>query len=159
MVRALGCGDSVAYIQFIKLWEVGEHKFIRDAEDIYGSKLKFYRGGKGFYAAGEHSAKGVGDEDHKKAAKGTLQFAKTASRSGKYDVVICDEINNSVHDGLLRLSDLEELIDKKHPQTSLCLTGRDFPSKLLPKIDIATDMVKLKHHFDDKYLANKGIDY
>jgi len=26
-------------------------------------------------------------------------------------------------------------------------------------VDIATDMHKIKHHFDDKYLANKGIDF
>jgi len=39
------------------------------------------------------------------------------------------------------------------------LTGRDFKEELLDKVDIATSMTKLKHHFDDKYLANKGIDF
>ena len=44
-------------------------------------------------------------------------------------------------------------------KTSLCMTGRDFPEKLLPLVDIATNMTKIKHHFDDKFLANPGIDY
>jgi ATP:corrinoid adenosyltransferase len=31
--------------------------------------------------------------------------------------------------------------------------------ELIDKVDIATEMKKLKHHFDDKNLANKGIDF
>jgi cob(I)alamin adenosyltransferase len=64
-----------------------------------------------------------------------------------------------VHDGLLTEQQLEDLIVKRHPHTSLCLTGRNFPPSLLKHVDIATNMTKLKHHFDDKFLANKGIDY
>ena len=79
--------------------------------------------------------------------------------SGKYSLVICDEINNAVHDGLLPGTYLDKLIKNKNPQTSLCLTGRNFPKSLLKHVDIATDMTKIKHHFDDKFLANKGIDF
>ena len=69
------------------------------------------------------------------------------------------EINNAVHDGLLSEKQLEKLIRSKSPKTSLCLTGRDFPDRLLPLVDIATNMTKIKHHFDEKFLANKGIDF
>ena len=79
--------------------------------------------------------------------------------SGDYQLVICDEINNAVHDGLLEKADLEKLLSDRHEKTSLCLTGRDFPKELLTGVDIATNMTKLKHHFDDNYIANKGIDY
>ena len=79
--------------------------------------------------------------------------------SGDFDLVICDEINNAVHDGLLAIDDLTQLISKRSPKTSLCLTGRDFPQTLLNSVDIATDMHKIKHHFDSKFLANKGIDF
>ncbi|QQS19231.1 cob(I)yrinic acid a,c-diamide adenosyltransferase [Candidatus Saccharibacteria bacterium] len=48
---------------------------------------------------------------------------------------------------------------QKHPKTSLCLTGRNFPQNLIKYVDILTDMTKIKHHYDDKFLANKGIDY
>jgi cob(I)alamin adenosyltransferase len=159
MVRALGRGQKVAYIQFIKHWEVGEHTFIHKIEPLFKDSLYFYKGGKGFYAAGELSEKDVDDEAHRKAALETLEIAQEVSGSGEYDVVICDEINNAVHDGLLTKSDLEKLIEKRNKKTSLCLTGRNFPKDLLNKVDIATDMTKLKHHFDNKFLANKGIDY
>jgi cob(I)alamin adenosyltransferase len=159
MTRALGTGWKVAFVQFIKLWDVGEHRFIHSIMPLFEDKLDFYKGGLGFYEAGELSADDTSSEEHKAQARATYDFAFQAATSGAYQLVICDEINNAVADGLLDVQDLERLIEKKHSGTSLCLTGRNFPTKLLERVDIATEMVKLKHHFDDKFLANKGIDY
>jgi cob(I)alamin adenosyltransferase len=159
MCRALGRGWRVAYIQFIKDWEVGEHTFIHKIEPLFKASLTFYKGGKGFFNAGAISAKDVTPGEHAAAAKQTYDFALQCATSGDYDVVICDEINNAVNDGLLDDTQLEALIDTRASKTSLCLTGRNFPEHLLPKVDIATNMTKIKHHFDDKFLANKGIDY
>ncbi len=159
MARALGNDWRVAFIQFIKHWDVGEHKFIRNVQPLYGDKLFFFKGGKGFFNAGGLSAKDVTPEEHKLAAELTYDTAKECAMSGKFDLVICDEINNAVNDGLLKDSDIVELIKRRHPTTSLCLTGRNFKMSLLDSVDIATEMRKLKHHYDDKFLANKGIDF
>lgn len=159
MARALGRGWSVAYIQFIKHWKVGEHDFIHMIQPVFGKKLLFYKGGKGFFNAGEISAKNVSAAEHMKAAHATYDKALRAASSGKFNLVICDEINNAVHDGLLTKTAMKKLIKQKHKSTSLCLTGRNFPEELVPLVDIATNMTKIKHHFDDKFLANKGIDY
>jgi cob(I)alamin adenosyltransferase len=159
MVRALGNRWNVAFIQFIKYWGVGEHVFIRDIQPLFKDQLYFYKGGKGFYKAGDLSAEFVDEAQHKQAAQETFDEALAAVSSGQFDLVICDEINNAVHDGLVSQDQLQELLDKRAPNTSLCLTGRDFPQGLLDRVDIATNMTKIKHHFDDKYLANKGIDF
>lgn len=159
MARALGNRWNVAYIQFIKYWGVSEHVFIRDIMPMYEDSLVFFKGGKGFYNAGDLSEQHVTDAQHKQAAKETYDFTYECITSGKFDLVICDEINNALNDGLLIDSQFEKLFEKRHKKTSLCLTGRDFPDKYLENVDIATDMNKLKHHFDEKYLANKGIDY
>ena len=159
MARALGSGWSVAYIQFIKHWNVGEHAFIHKIEPVFGDKLLFVKGGRGFYNAGDLSAAGVSEAEHKESARRTYETALEAATSGKYDLVICDEINNAVHTKLLTKGDLKKLIKTKSPKTSLCLTGREFPEDLLPLVDIATNMTKLRHHFDKKFLANKGIDF
>jgi cob(I)alamin adenosyltransferase len=158
LARSLGTGWKVAYVQFIKMWEVGEHNFIRDIAPVYGDKLSFYKGGLGFFEAGELSSK-ASRQEHIDAARKTYDFAYGASVSGDYQLVICDEINNATHDGLLERAMLERLIRDKHETTSLCMTGRNFPKELLDLVDIATDMSKIKHHFDNKLLANKGIDY
>jgi cob(I)alamin adenosyltransferase len=159
LTRALGNRWNVAFIQFIKYWGVGEHVFIRDIMPLFKDQLLFYKGGKGFYNAGEISAQQITPEQHKQAALETYEKALECARSGTYDLVICDEINNAVHDGLLEEAQLRTLIETRAPKTSLCLTGRDFPENLLDQADIATNMTKIKHHFDDKFLANKGIDF
>lgn len=159
MIRALGNRSSVAFIQFIKYWGVSEHVFIRDIQRLFDDQLYFYKGGKGFFDAGDLSAADVTKEQHLAAAQETYREALKAATSGDYDLVICDEINNAVHDGLITQQELVDVINKRNPKTSLCLTGRDFPEALLGSADIATEMRKIKHHFDNKFLANKGIDY
>jgi len=159
LARALGNGWKAAYIQFIKIWKVGEHDFIYKIQPVFKSRLLFYKGGKGFYNAGDLSAKDVSEAEHKQAAQKTYEIAYKAATSGKFDIVICDEINNAVHHKLIPKTNIKKLIEDKAPKTSLCLTGRNFPKEYLPMVDIATSMTKLRHHFDEKFLANKGIDY
>lgn len=159
LIRALGGRSRVAFIQFIKYWGVSEHVFIRDVQPMYKDQLYFYKGGKGFYKAGELSPEHVSDQQHRQAAQETYAEAVKAATSGDYDLVICDEINNAVHDGLLSPAQLTDLIKRRQPATSLCLTGRNFPADLLDLVDIATDMTKIKHHFDDGFIANRGIDF
>ena len=90
LARALGNGWKVAFIQFIKTWKVGEHDFIHKIEPVFGDKLLFYKGGKGFYNAGDLSAKDVSEAEHKKAAHQTFVQALQAATSGEFDLVICD---------------------------------------------------------------------
>lgn len=158
MVRALGAGFNVAFIQFIKQWDVSEDKFIRSIEPIYKAKLAYYKGGLGFYEANELSAD-ASKQQHLEQAKATYALALRSVTSGDYNLVICDEINNAVESGLLKISDIERLINQKNKKTSLCLTGRNLSKSLIKEIDIVTNMTKIKHHFDDKILATKGIDY
>lgn len=159
LARALGNDWNVAFIQFIKYWGVSEHIFIRDIQDVYNDQLYLFKGGKGFYKAGDLSPQNITEKQHKQAAKETYKQAYECATNGKYKLVICDEINNAYHDDLITIRQFEDLLKNKHENTNLCLTGRNFPKNLLKYVDIATDMSKIKHHFDDKYLANKGIDF
>ncbi len=163
--RALGAGKRVAFVQFIKSWTVSEHKFFAKLAPVYGDKFTFYKGGKGFFHAGSDSAKNhttgkkVSDSEHLEAARTTLEFATLAATSGDYDLVICDEINNAAHDGLIGFDDLKTLLRERSFKTSLCLTGRNWPEELNGYADIITEMKKIKHHYDDGFLAQEGIDF
>lgn len=164
-VRALGAGKRVAFIQFIKSWEVSEHKFFAKIQPLFGDQFVFFKGGKGFVNLGDHSAqdKKSGAEislaEHQKAAQKTFQFAINCVSSGEFDLVICDEINNALAENLLTLDDFRELLDRRNARTSLCLTGRNWPQMFNDRADIITNMTKIKHHFDDGFFANEGIDY
>ena len=85
LARSLGRDWKVAYIQFVKTWETGESKFIDKvvAADVFGDKLYYYRGGKGFYNAGDLSAKDVSAEEHKKSSRRHLQTSLRTSCLGR----------------------------------------------------------------------------
>ena len=158
MTRALGAGWRVAFVQFIKVWDVSEHQFIQKIMPLYENQLDFYKGGLGFYAAGEMSSD-ASSEQHKEFALKTYEFALSCAMSGEYQLVICDEINNAQKDNLLPSDAIANLLKSRHPKTSLCLTGRGFPKELINSADIVTNMTKLRHHYDDNFLANKGVDF
>jgi ATP:corrinoid adenosyltransferase len=63
----------------------------------------------GFYNAGSLSAKNISKTEHRKAALDTLEFVMKHASSGKYDLVVCDEINNALHDRLIKLQDVKKL--------------------------------------------------
>src|ERR1700760_1179737 len=71
LARALGNRSKVAFVQFIKYWGVSEHVFIRDIQPLFKDQLYFYKGGKGFYKAGELSENYITEEQHQQAAEQT----------------------------------------------------------------------------------------
>jgi ATP:corrinoid adenosyltransferase len=78
LARSLGRDWKVAYVQFVKTWETGESKFIEyllESKVYKNNQLFYYRGGKGFFNAGELSAKEVTEAEHKKAAQETYEIA------------------------------------------------------------------------------------
>src|SRR5580704_12563943 len=75
MIRVLGNRGRVAFIQFIKYWGVSEHIFIRDIQPLFKDQLHFYKGGKGFYEAGDLSEQHISKEQHHKAALETYEEA------------------------------------------------------------------------------------
>ena len=158
-LRALGADFKVALIQFIKAWEVSEDKALAKLQQIYPQKLHVYKGGKGFYRPEKLEKTGFSQAEHKAAASATYAHALACAQSGDYDLVIVDELNNAVHDGLLTRTQLQKFIKSRHDTTHLCLTGRNFPKNFLPLVDYATDMTKQKHPYDHGELAIVGIDY
>lgn len=157
--RALGAGNKVAFVQFIKQWHVSEDSFFDAIQPLYKDRLVLYKGGLGFYDAGSMSAKNVTKIEHRAAAQGTFARVLKLASSGKFDLVVCDEINNAVHDELLKVQDIRELLRTKNDKTSLCLTGRNFPKSLVSQVDIVSDVTKIAHHYDKGVIAQKGIDY
>jgi cob(I)alamin adenosyltransferase len=102
-------------------------------------------------------------EEHREAAQKGLALAKEKMASGQYQLVILDEILGAVDQGQVALEQVEELVRTKPHGLNLLLTGHDankrFLGRLLPLVDLATEMTKLKHPFDEGHQARKGLDY
>ena len=155
--RALGHGQRVLIVQFFKGdWPIvfGELESARRHP-----KLEILQRGKGF-------VKIMGDKkpfsEHKLAAKEAVDFAKEKIYSGKYDLVVLDEINYAIdylEVRLVELKDVLEMIDKKPAKTHLILTGRDAKPEVIEKADLVTEMKEIKHPFQKGIQAQKGIDF
>jgi cob(I)alamin adenosyltransferase len=161
-LRAVGRSWKVSMIQFTKMgeWPPGEPMGEITGAERLAPDLEVIPTGIGFVNI-------FGDpytlEEHREAAQKGLALAREKIASGDYQLVILDEILGAVDQGQLDLEQVLELIRTKPHAVSLLLTGHDahkrFLGELLPVVDLATEMVKLKHPFDEGHQARKGLDY
>lgn len=98
-------------------------------------------------------------EDIEKARSGLVRI--TGAVSGKeYRLVIADELNVTVHLGLLTLEDALGLLAARAPEVELVLTGRHAPVEILEAADLVTEMREIRHYYHTENLpARKGIEY
>jgi len=94
-----------------------------------------------------------------KQAELALQTAREAMLSGKYDMVVLDEVNVAVYFKLIPLDDVIKLIEEKPPEVELILTGRYAEGAVIERADLVTEMIKVKHPYDRGVKARKGIEY
>lgn len=156
MVRAAGRGENALMIQFIKgPWKSGEDGFA-ERFGIPADKFQIKKMGLGFVGI-------LGDklpfEEHQKAAEKALEYFKEEAASGKWFLIILDEINVAVSLGLLKLEKVIEAV-KNYPQDRLLiLTGRNASQEFIDIADLATEMKEIKHPFNLGELAKKGVEF
>lgn len=152
-LRACGYGLKVTMIQFIKgPWKSGEQvSALRLAPEF-----ELIKAGKGFYRImGDR----LPEEVHRQAAAEGLKLAEEKLLSGACDVLILDEINNAVSDGLLTVEQVVSLIERRPPELHLILTGRNAHEEVLRRAHMVTEMREVKHPYQQGILAQKGIDF
>ena len=92
------------------------------------------------------------------AAKLALQQAREAMLSGRFDLVILDEVCIAIHFGLLEAEEMRSLLKEKPVPVELVLTGRYCPHQLIAKADLVTEMSEIKHYYQKGVVARKGIE-
>ena len=97
--------------------------------------------------------------DEEEQARRALAAAREAMLSGNYDLVVLDEVNIASAWELVELDEVIRLIDDKPPNVELILTGRSADTRLVQKADLVTEMLKIKHPFDEGIMARKGFEY
>jgi cob(I)alamin adenosyltransferase len=152
-VRAVGYGHRVIILQFIKGdWYYGE----QDGIKRLAPEVEFEKCGLGFYKIMDDDKP---EELHKKAAADGLRRASEAIKSGKYNLVILDEINNAIHEGLLKATDVTKILRNKPETVHIILTGRDAHREILEVADMVSEIRDVKHPFKKGILAQRGFDY
>ena len=79
--------------------------------------------------------------------------------SGKWDIVVADEIVGAVSSKVLQLNKVVKLIKDRPERLDLILTGHHASKKLIKIADLVTEMQEIKHPYQQGILARKGIDF
>src|SRR3989344_6924633 len=162
-LRAVGYNMSVYMIQFLKSGDTGELFSIRKylpnmkiiqfgMEALKEKQMKIYEHVKEKVNDKEPSEDEIyrflPDEQEREACRRGLEHAKTIISSGRYDIVIMDEINCVLQKKLIDINEVLELIKNKPEKTELILTGRGAPKELIDVADLVTEMKRVRHPFD-----------
>ena len=146
-IRAAGHGMRVGFIQFLKSEPCGEHLFVSRYHpfDIVQT------------GTGDNFTKSR--EELNEEAQRTLAYAEEQMLSGRYDLLILDEIFVAIHKGLITTEQVLDLLDKKPESVELVLTGRYAPTEVVERVDLVTEMRMIKHPFNQGIAARRGIEY
>lgn len=97
--------------------------------------------------------------EEKEQAREALQAARAAIASGKFDLVVLDEVNVAASWKLIDVEDVLTLIEERLPDVELILTGRYADKQLIERADLVTEMTEVKHPYQKGIKARKGIEY
>ncbi len=152
-LRAVGYGHRVCMIQFIKgSWHYGE----MDSSAKLEPDFELVAIGKGFVGIiDDKSTK----EEHREVAREALRIGRERITSGRYDLVILDEINYAVKLDLVTVGDVMGLIGARPANLSLVLTGNHARPEVIDAADLVTEMREVKHPYRRGVAAKKGIDF
>ncbi|SMP76544.1 cob(I)yrinic acid a,c-diamide adenosyltransferase [Desulfonatronum zhilinae] len=149
IIRALGHGLRVACAQFMKRDDVaGEQRFL-------ASQLgdDFLVGGLGFFRDNQDRTR------HREAALSTLAWVSSKVEAD-VQVLVLDELLYALGAGVLEQKELQALLDRaRERNVHLVLTGRGLPEWLGRQADLITEMLPVKHPFNQGQGALKGIDF
>jgi len=151
-LRASGYDKKVLIIQFGKNSFSGELEGIKKLDPL----VKIIQGGKGFVGIREDK---IPLKDHQQKAQETYEYIYKEVISGKWNIIVADEIVGAVASKLLSLSQVLKLIEDKPESLDLVLTGHHACPELIEASDLVTEMKAIKHPFEKGVLAKVGIDY
>ena len=149
-LRAAGKGLKVFIVQFLKGRPYGELESVKKLAPMI---TVVQSGLDSFVKKGEPS-----EEDMRLAHEG-LARAREAILSGKYDIVVLDEVNVAVELGVLTVDEVVPLLDAKPAGVELVLTGRFAPDQFCERADLITDMRCVRHCYDKGVPMREGIEF
>ncbi|MFH1403884.1 MAG: cob(I)yrinic acid a,c-diamide adenosyltransferase [Candidatus Altiarchaeota archaeon] len=165
-LRSMGHGFSVYMIQLLK---GGSHmgEVISSIEILprmtikqYGKKCPYSdEMKKGDIDCGNCRDCFISRNEEREYVEEALNHAEKILKSGKYDLVIIDEVNNALHRKLTSVDRVLKLIKSKKSHTELVLTGRNAPKRIIEAADYVTELKDVKHPFNRGIRVRRGIDY
>jgi cob(I)alamin adenosyltransferase len=153
VLRAVGHGMNVCVIQFMKgdLYS-GEW----DGVKLLGGQVDFTSTGKGFCGI---QGNPYSHAEHRENAQDAIQLVHEKMKSGAFDLLILDEINNALHLKLVDLDQVLSILNERPEQLHLVITGRDAHPHIIDRADTVSEVNEIKHAYRKDIEPQPGIDY
>ena len=150
MFRAMGHGFKVCLIQFIKgTWKYGE----LDSAKRFNDMLDVHVLGKGF------TWKTTDKEVHIEAGRKAWEAAKEVIGSGRYRLVVLDELTYLMKYQMVPEAQVVGFLKDRPEGLHVMVTGRDAPDSLVEEADLVTEMLEVKHPYQQGITAQRGIEF
>ena len=149
MVRGVARGWNVAVVQFIKSgdWKVGEEKVGRQLG------VDWHAFGEGFTWDSDDMTNDIAH------ARDGWSKAVELMHAGEHQLVIFDELTYLSSFGWLPIGDVVDAISARPSHVNVIVTGRDAAPELIEIADTVTEMVEVKHAYQQGVRAMRGLDY
>jgi cob(I)alamin adenosyltransferase len=155
--RALGNGFRVFMVQYIKgKWKTGEKKLadlLRSHADDLRLDIEIKPMGDGFTWITQNR------EQDTATTRQIWDVSKEAIASGRYDLVILDEINVVMKLGYLDPAEVAAVLKARDPDLHVVLTGRGAPAEIRELADMVSEVQLVKHHYKAGVKAQQGIEF
>lgn len=149
-LRAWGRGMRCCVIQFIKS-EKGNWGETRAAQKL---DIEWHQMGDGFTWASKDIQETIA------RAKLAWSLAQTKITSGNYSLIVLDEFTYPLKYNWLSTDAVVGWLKEHRPSDlHIIITGRDAPDNLIEYADLVTEMVNVKHPFDEGILAQAGVEF
>ena len=141
-------------------WPVAVVQFLKSEDWVTGEQMMAESLGIDMWSLGDGFTWDSDDLTKDEAeAKEAWRHGKEIVESGRYRLVVFDEITYPLNWGWLDAEEVAATFENRPAGVSLVLTGRDAPDWMVEMADTATEMVKTKHAYDAGVVAKKGIDF
>jgi cob(I)alamin adenosyltransferase len=150
VMRALGYGQKVGVVQFIKGVQLsGEEIYLKEK----CPEVDFYQMGTGFTWNTQDRTADMA------AAVDTWAIAKPMLEDASYDLVILDEITYMLAYDYLPEEEILSALTARPIGQSVVVTGRGGGSALQEIMDTVSEVKEIKHCFKAGIKARKGVDF
>lgn len=85
--------------------------------------------------------------------------ARQLLTEGECDLLVLDDINVLLHQGIIEVAMARELIEAKPASATILLTGRSAPEAVVEMADAATDFREVKHPVHTGVGPRKGLEF
>ena len=150
VMRALGYGQKVGVIQFIKGEQLsGEEIYLKE----HCPQVTFYQMGTGFTWDTQDRSADIA------AAQRTWDVARPLLQDASFDLVVLDELTYMIAFKYLDEAEIIAAIRDRPEGQSVVVTGRGGGKALQEVMDTVSEVREIKHAYRAGIKARRGVDY